>query len=65
MILDQIEERNVNFDHNTIEKLEEKEIERAESNATLIAHFMKMQKYYGEEYVNKYLKGNMRIIKDI
>lgn len=65
MILDTIDERNVHFDAATMDKLEEQEIQRAESNAVLIAHFMRLQKYYGEGYLEKYIKGSNRLIKDI
>lgn len=48
-----------------LERIEKKEIERAESNAILAAHCMKLSKYYGEAYISKYFQDHSTVIANM
>lgn len=39
-----------------LKRIEEKEIERAEANAVLAAHYLKLKKYYSKGEFDKYIK---------
>ena len=48
-----------------LKRIEKKEIERAESNALLAAHCMKLSKYYGEAYISKYFQDHSTVIANM
>ena len=41
---------------NMLKQVEKKEIERAEHNAVLAAHYQRLKKYYGEDFIRKHFK---------
>lgn len=56
-ILKRIDDKKVNSKNtHMIKLLEKKEIERAEHNAVLAAHYQRLKKYCGEEFIMKHLK---------
>lgn len=49
-----------------MKRIERKEIERAEANAILASHYLKIKKYYPDGKFDKYLKKlHMDIFDDI
>ena len=56
-ILDRIKEKKQKMNEFWLKRIEKKEIERAESNAVLAAHYLKLKKYYKDGKFDKYMKN--------
>ena len=55
-ILDSIKLKKKSLNDFFLKRIEQKEIQRAEANAVLAAHYLKLKKYYGDGTFDKYLK---------
>jgi len=65
-IIEDIEaQRDIGKNTKQIHRMEMKEIERAETNAVLAAHYTKLKKYYGESHVNRFFKGHKEVLANM
>jgi len=48
-----------------LDKLDQREIEVVQNNATLAAHISRIKKYYGDDYLKKYYKDGLKTLNDI
>lgn len=55
-ILDNIKSQQLKISKHMLKRVEQKEIEKAEENAVLAAHYLRLKKYYKEGIFDKYLK---------
>lgn len=55
-ILDSIKLKKKSLNDFSLKRIEQKEIQRAEANAVLAAHYLKLKKYYNDGTFEKYLK---------